>query len=126
MNHDDHGISINRVTYDENAYLSLKATGKLTHDDYEKFNPELDSALADAKDAKIKAVIDTTELEGFEPRAMWDDLKLGLKHRNEFEKVAIYGNKNWQKTAAKIGSWFVTGEVQYFENKNDAIDWLNK
>ena len=56
----------------------------------------------------------------------WDDFKLGLKHGNEFEKIAIYGNKNWQEITAKIGAWFISGEVKYFESEDDALAWLNE
>jgi hypothetical protein len=27
---------------------------------------------------------------------------------------------------AKIGNWFISGEVQYFENATAAIDWLDE
>jgi hypothetical protein len=84
----------------------------------------IESALDTVKEPKVKALIDGTELEGWELRAAWDDFKLGLKHGNEFEKIAIYGNKGWQEIAAKIGSWFMSGEVKYFETYNDALDWL--
>lgn len=84
----------------------------------------IDSALQDISNPKIRAIIDGTQLEGWEPRAAWDDFKLGLKHGSEFEKIAIYGNKQWQEFISKIGGWFISGEVQYFENKSDALDWL--
>lgn len=125
MKFERHGISIGIERTDNNFFLSLKAQGKLTHKDYETITPMIDSALAEVKDPKVKALIDGTELEGWEPRAAWDDFKLGLKHGNEFEKVAIYGNKDWQKMASKIASWFVSGEVEYFDNCDDAIKWLN-
>ncbi len=57
-------------------------------------------------------------------RAAWDDFKIGLKHGNEFKKTAIYGNKNWQEIAAKIGSWFTSGEVRYFEDYDSEFSWV--
>lgn len=119
-----HGLSIGIERVGDLFFLSLKAQGKLTHEDYEKINPLIDSALAQVKEPKVRALIDGTELDGWEPRAAWDDLKLGLKHGNEFEKIAIFGNKNWQKVAAKLGNWFVAGEVKFFDNYDGAIDWL--
>lgn len=73
---------------------------------------------------KIKFIFDGTELEGGELRAAWDDCKSGLKHGSEFEKIAIYGNKRRQKISAKVGSWFLSGEVKYFENRDEALRWL--
>ena len=119
-----HGLSIGIETVNSNIFLSLKATGKLTHEDYQTITPMLDAALNSVQDPKVKVLIDGTELEGWEARAAWDDLKLGLKHGSEFDKIAIYGNKNWQEISARIGSWFISGEVSYFENMDDALFWL--
>lgn len=120
-----HGISIGIERVDNEFFLSLKATGKLTHQDYEKINPMIDSALEGVKDPKVKVYIDGSEFEGWELRAAWDDFRLGLKHGNKFDKIAIFGTKKWQEQAAKVGSWFISGEVRYFEDCNDALNWLN-
>ncbi len=125
MNLERHGLSIGIERTNGNFYLSLKAQGTLTHKDYEKITPMIDAALAEVKEPKVKVFIDGTQLNGWEPRAAWDDFKLGLKHGNEFEKIALYGNKDWQKMATKIGGWFVSGEIKYFDNCDDAIAWLN-
>ena len=119
-----HGLSIGIETVNSNIFLSLKATGKLTHEDYQTITPLLDAALKSVQDPKVKVLIDGTELEGWEARAAWDDFKLGLKHGSEFDKIAIYGNKNWQQISARIGSWFISGEVRYFEHMDDALSWL--
>jgi len=119
-----HGLSIGIERVNGDFFLSLKAVGKLTHEDYEKINPMIDSALQGVKDPKVKVYIDASELEGWELHAMWDDFKLGLKHGNDFDKIAIFGNKKWQAYAAKIGTWFVSGEVKYFEDANEALSWL--
>ena len=119
-----HGLSIGIETVNSNIFLSLKATGKLTHEDYQTITPMLDAALKSVQDPKVKVLIDGTELEGWEARAAWDDFKLGLKHGSEFDKIAIYGNKNWQQISARIGSWFISGEVRYFEHMDDALSWL--
>lgn len=120
-----HGLSIGIERVNNQFFMTMKAVGKLTHEDYEKITPLIDSALEGIKDPQVKAVIDATELEGWELRAAWDDFKIGLKHGREFSRIAIYGNKNWQEIAAKVGSWFVSGEVKYFENYQDALNWLN-
>ncbi len=121
-----HGLSIGIERVNSEFFLTLKAVGKLTHQDYEKINPMIESALDGVKDPKIKAFIDGSELEGWELRAAWDDFKLGLKHGREFDKIAIFGNKKWQEYASKIGSWFVSGDVKYFESADEALTWLQQ
>ena len=120
-----HGLSIGIGRVDNNFFLSLKAVGKLTHEDYETITPMIGSALNEIREPKVKVLIDGTEMEGWELRAAWDDFKLGLKHGGEFEKIAIFGNKNWQEITAKIGSWFISGEIKYFDNNDDALIWLS-
>ncbi|GHE83716.1 STAS/SEC14 domain-containing protein [Thalassotalea profundi] len=124
MNSMKHGLSIGIERIDSEFFLSLKAIGTLTHADYEVITPLIDSALASVKEPKVNVLIDGTELEGWELRAAWDDFKLGLKHNNEFNKIAIYGNKSWQKTLAKVGAWFISGEIKFFEELTDAANWL--
>lgn len=125
-NIEKHGMSIGIERINDRFFLMLKVVGKLTHQDYETITPMIDSALENVKDPKVKAYIDATEMEGWEARAAWDDLKLGLKHGNEFEKIAIFGHKKWQSVMAKIGDWFIAGEVKYFEARKEALDWLAK
>jgi hypothetical protein len=120
-----HGISIGLERIGTELYLSLKATGKLTHADYDVIAPMIDSALEGIRSPRIKAFIDMSELDGWEPRAAWDDFKLGMKHGHQFTKIAILGNKRWHALSAKVGAWFVSGEVRYFEDADAALTWLN-
>lgn len=121
-----HGLSIGLERIDSEFFLTLKAAGKLTHEDYETITPMIDSALEGVKQPRIRALIDGTELEGWEIRAAWDDFKLGLKYGNKFVKIAIFGNKGWQEISAKVGAWFISGEVQYFESEGEALAWLKE
>ena len=86
----------------------------------------INSALEGVKDPNIKVFIDGSEFEGWELRAAWDDFRLGLKHGNNFDKIAIFGNKKCQEYTAKIGTWFISGEVKYFEDADEALTCLQE
>ncbi len=124
MSYTEHGISfgINRIN--EKFYMNMRIIGKLTHADYKIMIPMLENAIKDVKEPKIDALIDMTEFEGWELRAAWDDLKLGVKHNREFSKIALLGNKKWEKIAAKVSNWFTSGEIKFFEDKQKAFAWL--
>lgn len=126
MNTIKHGLSIGIERVNNKIFLSLKAVGKLTHADYELIMPVIEGALGEIQHPEVNVLVDGTELEGWELRAAWDDLKLGLKHNNEFKRIAIYGNKNWQEIVAKVGAWFISGEVKYFDNLDEAMFWINR
>ena len=114
MNNFTHGLTIGIETAGADIFLSLKAVGKLTHEDYQTITPLLDAALESVKQPQLRLLIDGTELEGREPRAARDDFRPGLKH----------GNKNWQQITARVGSWFISDEVRYFEDMQEALAWL--
>ena len=120
-----HGLSIGIERANHEFFVSLKAIGKLTHADYEVITPMIDAALAEVKSPDVKVLIDAREMEGWELQAAWDDFKLGLKHNNDFHKIAIVGSKKWQQMTAKIGNWFVSGEVKFFFDIEDALQWLH-
>ncbi|WP_235015457.1 STAS/SEC14 domain-containing protein [Oceanicoccus sp. KOV_DT_Chl] len=102
----------------------LKAVGKLTHEDYQLIVPMVDDATRGVKNAQLDVLADCSDLEGWELRAAWDDFKLGLKHGKEFRRVAIVGNKKWMEVAAKVGDWFVSGDVKCFVSSNEAMAWI--
>jgi len=126
MNATRHGLSIGIERIDNNFYLTIKAIGKLTHEDYQVITPMIDAALKGIIEPRVKALFDISEMEGWELRAAWDDFQLGLKHGSEFEKIALYGNKQWQNVVANIGSWFISGDVKFFEDYQQAVSWLNE
>ncbi|EEF79937.1 SpoIIAA family protein [Methylophaga thiooxydans] len=120
-----HGLSVGIDRIEDKFFITFRIVGKLTHDDYAAITPMIAAALSSVEDPKANVLIDATEFEGWELRAAWDDFKLGLKHGSEFYKIAIVGDKRWQQWAAKIGSWFISGEAKHFDNLADALSWLN-
>ncbi|NVK57646.1 MAG: STAS/SEC14 domain-containing protein [Alteromonadaceae bacterium] len=119
-----HGIAIGIERIDHTLYVSMKAIGKLTHQDYQAFTPLLEGALASIESPQVRLLFDATEFTGWEMRAAWDDFKIGLRHGSEFSKVAIVGQANWQAVMAAVGNWFISGEVNYFTDTQLALIWL--
>lgn len=119
-----HGLSVGLERTGQEFFLTITITGKLTHADYEAITPLLDNALEAVASPSIKALIDASELEGWEARAAWDDLKLDLKHGRKFEKTAIIGHTRWHEVATRVSNWFVPGDVKLFHDRNEALGWL--
>ncbi|EAR28042.1 hypothetical protein PTD2_19542 [Pseudoalteromonas tunicata D2] len=119
-----HGLNIGLERHGETIFLSLKIIGTLSHEDYTRIIPIIESAICNLKHPQVNVLIDADELTGLELRAAWDDLKIGLKHNNDFGKIAIYGHKKLQAIMVKMTSWFISGEAKYFEDKTAALNWL--
>ncbi|AUI88542.1 STAS/SEC14 domain-containing protein [Vibrio azureus] len=119
-----HGITFGIERIDSQVVLVFKAKGKLTHQDYETIGPILEASLKGVHSNNIRMLADITELEGWEPRAAWDDFKLGMKTDFKVHRLAIYGHKNWQELAAKVSRWFIAGDAQSFDDYHAAMEWL--
>ncbi len=119
-----HGLSIGIERSGQTIMLVLKVVGKLTHEDYQLITPMLEGALQGIEQPKINALVDVSQMEGWELQAAWDDFKLGIKHGSEFERIALIGNKQWQQRMAAVANWFISGRVEFFEEKSNALEWL--
>lgn len=121
-----HGITIGITCVSDEFYITLKASGTLNHRDYQTITPMLDGALQAVPEPHIYLLFDATDFHGWELRAAWDDFKLGLKQGSQFKKIAIYGQQNWLKIGSQIAGWFIGGEIEFFTDKQTALEWLKK
>lgn len=106
--------------------LALKATGKLTDADYkEVLIPKIEENIKQFGKAKVVLYL-PEGFDGWEAHAMWDDATFGLRHRNDFEKLAVVGGAGWIEWATKIASHFMTGQVRTFSEASlrEALDWV--
>lgn len=106
--------------------LGVRLTGKVTDEDYEKvFIPALEKVLAEHKKMRCIYYMDA-EFEGWNLGAMWDDAKFGMKHRNDFEKIAVIGGPKWAEWGTKLAGHMVSGEVKTFpvDQLQAAWDWI--
>lgn len=108
-----------------NVYCYMKAVGKLTHSDYEKFVPSFEEFLKGIKEPKVKVLADLSEFTGWELEAAWDDLKFGLSHNNEFAKIAVVTTSKYIEYGVKISNWFTGYEIKQFSDIDSALIWLN-
>jgi len=104
--------------------ITLKANGKLTHEDYTVMIPMLEQAINAMPNIKVNMLINALDFEGWELEAAWDDFKFGMEYKDTFLKIAIVGTQTWQEYIAKMGSWFMDGEVKFFYDLDEAKGWI--
>jgi hypothetical protein len=121
---EEHGISIGINQLNDIFYIKMEIKGKLTHQDYTYMIPIIENTIKNTPHPKIKILVNALHLEGWELETMWDDLKFGLKHNKEFEKIAYVGSKTWEEYGIKLSNWFTSGELKFFEDELSAKKWL--
>lgn len=108
--------------------LVIKASSKLTHDDYENILiPKLSSIIKDHNKAKV--LFDFGEhFPGMELEAAWDDTKFGVTHRNDFEKAAVVGGDDWVKWGSKLGALITSCPIRTYnpDGFDKALTWLER
>lgn len=97
--------------------LGLRASGKLTKDDY---TDVLEPALAEAVAAgAVRLVFVLTEFDGVAAGAWIEDLKTGLRTRirdhREWQRMALVTDVEWVAKAMRAFAWLAPGEIRTFE-----------
>lgn len=112
------------LDFTQDNVLATRAVGTVTDEDYEKIEPVIQEIVNDGK--KIRWYYELQNDESWEPGAIWEDLKVDLKHSSDYEKVAVVGEKGWQEAITKAYSPFTKAEVKYFslDDKEQAKDWI--
>ena len=121
----EHGISVGINRVNDTFFIKLKINGKLTHEDYKLMIPIIENAIKGVEEPEIKVIVDAIDFDGWDMEALWDDLKFSLGHIELFDKIAFVGNKKWEEYAIKISNWFMIGDIEYFQNMEDARNWIN-
>lgn len=93
--------------------LGFKLSGKLRDEDYETFVPRVDEAVA--REGKVRMVAWFHDFEGWDAHALWDDIRFATTHCNKIDRLALVGEKKWEKWMAKVCKPFTRAEVKYFD-----------
>jgi hypothetical protein len=108
----------------EAKILEVRASGKLSREDYEHFEPAVDRMIDSV--GKIKVLFRMHGFHGWELGAVWEDTKFATKHCRDIEKLAMVGDKTWEKWMATICKPFTMSTIKYFDagEEQAARTWL--
>jgi hypothetical protein len=105
--------------------LVYHVTGKVAAEQYERVREDMKAGIAEH--GKIRVLIDTTGWSGADVRVVWEDLKFTTQHLSDFERLALVGERAWQRWVARAGDYLTKAEARYFEpeQRAEALDWVN-
>lgn len=116
------------ITDENEEMITLKASGKLSREDYEQILPALGEKLEQSK-GSLNMLMDVEDFEGLEFDAIKDGLSFNLKHLDDFDRfdrVAVVGGGSLEALASKIAEPFTGGEVKQFDSgeRASAHQWV--
>jgi hypothetical protein len=101
--------------------LGFKMSGKLHDDDYKTFGPVVEAAVA--KVGKIRLLAQFEDFHGWDMHALWDDIKFSTKHCLDIERIALVGDKKWEKWMATVCKPFTMAKIKYFDASEIETAW---
>lgn len=105
--------------------LGFRMSGTVTAQDYENIMvPDIEAAFALNNKLRLVIHIDD-EFTGFAPGAMWDDVKLGLRHISGWQRTALVTDVGWVRAMSSVFGFAMPTHFRLFSNLelDEAIRW---
>ena len=93
--------------------VGFKMSGKLHDEDYKNFVPLVDAEIA--KEGKINFLAQFHDFHGWDVKALWDDIKFSTTHCTKITRIALVGEKSWEKWMATVCKPFTMAKIRYFD-----------
>jgi hypothetical protein len=112
---------IEQLPQSSDKVLGFKMSGKLHDEDYQKFVPLIDAAVAKA--GKVRLLAQFHDFHGWDAHALWDDIKFSTTHCTKIERIALVGEKKWEEWMAKVCKPFTMAQIKYFDAAEAEKAW---
>ena len=92
-----------------------------------KVVPTVETAVAE--EGKVRLFVQFEDFHGWDLHGAWDDLKFGVKHYGDIDRIAIVGDQRWEKWMAQVCCKpFTKATVRYFDKSevDNAWKWLRE
>ncbi|WP_164969084.1 STAS/SEC14 domain-containing protein [Candidatus Marinarcus aquaticus] len=107
-----------------NFFVEVAITGKLTHKEFALFQEKIELLMETYKVPSMNILLDITQIEGIELKALWDDLIFTMNHIDELKKIAIVGNNKVEEYTVHLADKLFSFDLEYFEEYIKAKQWL--
>jgi len=103
------------ITYksdSERAIVEIAVEGKITLVDIEEVFAKFKADVA--RCGKVKVLETIGRIDGIEPSALWQDLKLGLPMMNAVSHAALVTDQTWINVLTDVAQYFLPAKVRHF------------
>jgi hypothetical protein len=106
--------------------VGFKLAGKLHDQDYKQFVPVIDQAIA--QHGKVRLLAQFRDFHGWDLHALWDDIKFSTTHCTKIDRIALVGDRAWEKWMTQVCKPFTMAKIQYFDaaDIDSARAWLGE
>lgn len=119
-------MSLKLEQKDDTNMLEVHVSDKLTHEDYQHFLPKVEEMVK--AHGKIRVLFDMHDFHGWKAEALWDDAKFAVKHHGDIDRIAMIGDKAWERGMSAFCRPFTSAKIRYFDRPDmtEARQWLEQ
>lgn len=105
--------------------VGYKLYQEMTTEDIERIHDDLRAAISEHD--SVRLYTDVTGLEGVDPEAVIEDLKMTPEYVADIDRYAIVGEEKWHQWLTTAGDVVSKGEARYFspEDAGLARSWIS-
>ena len=117
-------MSVEVTEGQDGRVLEVKLSGRLQHEDYEQFVPQVEQQIREH--GKVRILAQLHDFHGWSVPALWDDIRFDAQHFRDIERLAIVGDAAWEHGMAIFCKPFTSAEIRYFDSSHlaEAREWL--
>jgi hypothetical protein len=103
--------------------LGFHVSGDVTREDYDTLVPAVQTIVDES--GSVRLLLDLTDFHWEKVEAWAADLRFGKTYHNSIERMALVGNRQWEKWLTRLAAPFYAREAKYFADVDQAWDWLD-
>lgn len=117
---------IKNIEIREENIIFSEITGKLKKGEIKEMHPFIHEIIA--KNKKVRWYFEMIDFKGWDMEGFYEDLKMDASHADDYEKIAMVGDKKWEDMLAKGMKPFTSAEVKFFDlnQKDMAWEWIRE
>jgi hypothetical protein len=115
------------ISMDDDRVVGVRIDGTIRETELREMVDVVEDKLT--RHEKLRAYVEVARLGGIEPRALFEDLKMGLKHWDRFERKAAVTDARWiGKLAEVLDPLFPWIRVRAFttSERDEAVRWISE
>ncbi|KGD60128.1 hypothetical protein T9A_02886 [Alcanivorax jadensis T9] len=113
------------IPFDDDRVVGARISGKITRPEFDAVAEALEAALA--KHDKVRFYAEMETFGGVAMDALFQDLKFGLRHWQQFEREAVVTDRDWMRRLALLADKLLPSiEVKVFagDDVDSAKAWI--
>ena len=106
--------------------IGFTLSGKLLSEDYKALAPHIEEVVK--REGKVKLFAELDDFHGWDWHGALDEFKFGVRHYRNIQRIAMVGDRKWEKLMADLFKPFTRAEIRYFDKAktNAAWYWLQE